>query len=226
MQQISALGWDCPWYELYRKAAPEIKNDVFSLAMERARETRDLNGFYYVFDKNHSETACERGLLLAKTFRDFGEITEWAKKHENRKKAINGALAIAQSSKECSDIIGRFPREDLEDAESFVEQAIERGVSLAKDLCGDIAMLRCTARGHGDPTRGKKLQRDLVLGKCLIRSLLVFEHRRQLKAQVDLCERRGDEALLALESLLTAILELDRYKHLCAMVPKGQRRLS
>jgi hypothetical protein len=229
MQLIDDLvneGWDCPWYELYKKAALEIKNDVFSLVMERAKETKVLDGFYYAFDENHSEIACEKGLLLAKTFQDFGRIAEIAKLQKNREKAISGALAVARSSKECSNIIGNLLKKDLKRAENFVEQSIEKGVSLAKCLCDDVAELRCTARWYGNPALKKKLERDLVLAKCLIKSRLVFEHKRQLKAQVDFCERRGDESLRALESLLTSILEFDRYKHLCAMVPKGQKRLS
>jgi hypothetical protein len=229
MQLIDALvneGWDCPWYGLYKKAALGIKNDVFSLAIERAKETKALDGFYYAFDENHSETACEKGLLLAKTFQEFKRIAERAKLQENREKAISGALAAAQSSKECSSIIGNLLKKDLKKSENFMEQSIEKGVSLAKCLCDDVAELRCTARWYGNPTRKKKLERDLFLSKCLIKSHLVFEHKRQLKAQIDFCERRGDESLRALESLLTSILEFDKYEHLCVMVPKGQKRLS
>jgi len=219
-------GWDSLWSQLYEKADLKIKNDVFSLVIERAKEAKALYGFYYTFNESHSEAACEKGLLLAKTFEDFEMIAEGAKLQENKEKAINGALAVARSSKECTDIIGKLLKKDLERAEKFVEQSIEKGVSLAKCLCDDVANLRYTARWYGDPNRKKKLERDLVLAKCLIKSRLVFEHRRQLKAQVELCERRGDEALLALESLLTAILEFDRYKYLCTLVPKGQKRLS
>jgi hypothetical protein len=229
MRQIDVLigeDWNCPWYELYKKADLKIRNAVFSLAMERAKNVRALNGFYYAFNADHAETACKKGLTLARIFEDFEDIAENAKLQKTRKKAINGALSIAKSSRECSNIINTFLREDLEGVESFIEKAIEKGVSLTKSFYDDIANLRCAAYQYGDSTKKEKLQRNLFLAKCLTKSHLAFEHKRQLKVQVDFCERRGGQALLALEALLTSILEFDRYKRLCAMVPKEQKRLT
>jgi|WetSurMetagenome_2_1015567.scaffolds.fasta_scaffold25407_3 hypothetical protein len=238
MRMIDTLkgeGYDYAWHELFNLAMPDIVDDVFSLIMGRIKKIDDLANFYYCFHQRHADAAIKKGLAMAKSFNDFRRIAENRNcccNPETREKALQGMLETAQSSRECSTIIGglikRYP-DDPDgpgDPEIFLEKSIEKGVSLAKNMHCDIRELRCNARQSGRPTHEEKFQRDMLLAKCLLKSRLVFEHRRQLKSQFDLCEKRRYEAATALEALLTSIIMFDEYKHRCAMVPKGQKKLN
>lgn len=219
--------WDSAWYELYNLADSEIKDDVFSLAMGRINDIKTVSHLYFCSEKKHAEAACKKGLALAKNLDDFEWIARESPYQETREKAIKGALAAAISSNDCSNvIIGRMMGEGLENSDALLKQAVERGVALAKNLHSDINNLRCSARWYGNPPRREKLKRDLILAQNLLKSKLRFEHKRQLEIQVDLYERRGDEELANIEALLKSIIMFDEYKHLCIIVPKGQRRLS
>ena len=218
--------WSSAWYELYKLAKPETKDDVFSLAMGRINDIETVSRFYSCSEEKHAEAACQKGLTLAKTFDNFKWIARNSSSQEIMEKAIKGGLAVTVSSNDCSDTIGGVMRRDLENSDAILKLAIERGVALAKNLHSDIDNLRCSARWYGDPPQREKLRRDLFLAQNLLKSKLRFEHKRQLKIQVDLCERRGDEELAAMEALLESIIMFDEYKRLCAIVPKGQKRLS
>lgn len=217
--------WDCAWYELYELAEQKIKDDVFSLSMERINDIGALSRFYNCSEEKHAEAACRKGLTLAKTFDNFEWIAKNSSSQEITEKAIREGLAAATSSNDCSDTIGGAIRKDLENSDALLKLAVERGVVLAKNLHDDIHNLRCSARWYGDPPQREKLKRDLFLAQKLLKSKLRFEHKRQLRDQVDLCQRRGCEELAALEALLTSIIMFDEYKHLCTMVPKGQKKL-
>ncbi|MFA5169379.1 MAG: hypothetical protein WC420_01345 [Candidatus Paceibacterota bacterium] len=218
-------NWSCAWYELYKLAESEIRDDVFSLAMGRINDIQFLSHFYHCSEQKHAEAACKKGLTLAKTFGNFEWIARSSPYQETMEKAIKGALAVAASSNDCSNIIGRVMKWDIENSDALLKQTIERGVALAKNLHSDIDNLRCSARWYGDPPQSEKQKRDLILAQNMLKSKLRFEHKRQLRNQVNLCERRGSEELEALDALVTSIIWFDEYERLCTTVPKGQRKL-
>ena len=221
-----------PWYRMYLSSSGKVQEEIFSLAMERAEKFRNLSSFLR-WEGDYGDIACERALPMATTSACFREIARISRNPITKKKGAEGALATAKTPKDCSELICVLSHMELEDEDLFIkneiEKATEKATVLTKNLYElylfwELVFWRCQIRPH--EKKDKLLHRvDFILAKGLTSSPLVFDHKRLLKAQVELCQKRNEEGDIALYALLRSVLEFGRYEYFSTDVPKQQRRL-
>ncbi|MDD4531672.1 MAG: hypothetical protein PHH21_03140 [Candidatus Pacebacteria bacterium] len=222
---------------MWRKLAEWTKSNnlskkIYLLGVKRAENFDDIDNLFYYFFTDCQERACAKGLGLARKSKHFQRIAEMSESLETKRRALDGGLSSAKSTGDCCDLIYAVSRMNLkgdierEEADAFIEKAVDKGVSLAKNI-GDSERIadslpdRCSF-----DTKEDNSKMIFILAKSLGRSSLRFPRKNLLNAQVKLCEGfKTDNHANALSALLNSIFAFYRYEQSRDWVPDQQRRL-
>lgn len=223
------------WKKLAERAqvGPGIEylgKSIYLLGVERAENFDDIEHLFYYFFTDCQERACIKGLGLARKSKHFREIAEQSESPKTQKRALDGGLSSSQSTNDCCEMVYLARRIENkgniepEETNAFVEKAIEKGVSLAKNI-GDSEMLADSLPDRYPDTEVNR-KMTLILARSLGNSSMRFPRKNLLKSQVQLCEGfKTDNHANALSALLNSIFAFYRYEQARDWVPKQQKRL-